>query len=396
VSDPERLPLRKFTAPEYVLGTGSSTLVGSYASKFGASKAMVVSDRGVAAAGLEARALESLGAVGIETVSFISVSPNPRDSEARRGAALFRDAGCDAIVAVGGGSPMDCAKAIGLMAANGRDVLDFEGVDAVPLPGPPLICVPTTAGTAADLSQFAIINAVERRVKIAIVSKKAIPDVSLIDPETTVTMESGLTAATGMDALTHAVEAYVSTAASVVTDLNAREAIRLVARFLPRAVADGEDREARNGMMLASTLAGLAFSNAGLGAVHSLAHALGGELDLPHGLCNALLLGSTSDYNFEAAPERYADVVAALADGFSLRGRAYRPYGDRASVRPMLAEMICGLREEVGLSAGLRAHGLTEGVIPILARAAFRDACLATNPKKPSIADLEDLYGLSL
>lgn len=390
------MPLRKFTAPEYVIGTGSTSLVGSYAAKFGAVKALIVSDLGVEAAGIESHVAESLRSVGIESVPFDSVSPNPRDVEVRRGAALYAESGCDVIIAVGGGSPMDCAKAVGLMATNNRDVLEFEGIDAVPLPGPPLICVPTTAGTAADISQFAIINAVERRVKIAIVSKKAIPDVALIDPENTVSMPSELTAATGMDALTHAVEAYVSTAASVVTDLNALEAVRLVARFLPRAVKDGEDREARNGMTLASTLAGLAFSNAGLGAVHSLAHALGGELDLPHGLCNALLLGTTAEFNFDFAPQRYADVVSALAEGFSRRGSVYSARRDLDSIRSMLTDMIENLRAETGLSAGLSVHGLSMPVIPVLARAAFHDACLATNPRKPTVSDLEDLYASAL
>lgn len=391
-----RLPLRKFTAPEYVLGTGASSLVGTYAAKFGATKVLVVSDAGVSAVGLEGRAEESLAAVGVASLAFTSVSPNPRDAEVRRGADLYRSAGCDAIVAVGGGSPMDCAKAIGLMATNERDVLEFEGVDAVPLPGPPLICVPTTAGTAADISQFAIINALERRVKIAIVSKKAIPDVALIDPETTVSMPAALTAATGMDALTHAVEAYVSTAASVVTDLNALEAVRLISRFLPRAVKDGEDREARNGMTLASTLAGLAFSNAGLGAVHSLAHPLGGALDLPHGICNALLLGAAADYNFDFASARYADVVSALAEGFSRRGSIYNARRDLDSIRSILADMIENLRNEIGLEAGLGAHGLSPDNIPELALSAYQDACLATNPRKPTVADLEDLYEAAL
>ncbi len=391
-----RLPLRKFTAPEYVLGTGASRLAGSYAAKFGALKALVVSDRGVAEAGIEPAIEESLIAVGIEPVPFLEVSPNPREDEVRRGAALYLYSGCDSIVAVGGGSPMDCAKAIGLMATNGMDVLEFEGVDSVPLPGPPLICIPTTAGTAADLSQFAIINDTSRSTKFAIVSKKAIPDAALIDPETTVSMPADLTASTGMDALTHAVEAYVSTAASRVTDLNALEAIRLAARWLPRAVSDGGDREARNGMTLASSLAGLAFSNAGLGVVHSLAHALGGLLDLPHGLCNALLVGAASDYNFVAAPQRYADIVDALSEGFGGRGKRIPLRGDAASARGILSDLILSLRAEVGLSGGLGTRGLSPSFIPALARSAFLDACLATNPRKPSVADLEALYAAAL
>lgn len=406
-----RLPLRKFTAPEYVLGTGASALVGSYARKFGAGKVLVVSDAGLERAGLLDKVVSRLEGVGIKCERFDSVSPNPRDAEARKGAERYLSSGCDAVVAVGGGSPMDCAKAIGLMATNGRDVLDFEGVDAVPLPGPPLICVPTTSGTSADISQFAIINAAERGTKIAIVSKKAIPDVALIDPECTVTMPPDLTAATGMDALTHAMEAFVSTAASPVTDLNALEAISLVAEFLPRAVRDGEDREARNGMTLASLHAGLAFSNASLGAVHALAHALGGALDLPHGLCNALLLGSVVDYNFDQVPMRYERAACAMAAGFARRSAngspgSFEPRGysficDDSEerfpvVRRELLDMIAQLRTETGLSSGLGSHGLYLELIPRIAEKAYRDACLATNPRKPTVSELENLYARSL
>lgn len=390
-----RLPLRKFTAPEYVLGTGALDLVGSYVHKFGAARVLVVSDDGLERVGLVDRVCASLNALGIQPIRFVSVSPNPRDTQVRSGAALYRESACDAVVAVGGGSPMDCAKAIGLMATNGRDVLDFEGVDAVPLPGPPLVCVPTTAGTAADISQFSIINATTRGTKIAIVSKKAIPDVALIDPECTVSMPPELTAATGMDALTHAIEAFVSTASSPVTDLNALKAVELVAEFLPRAVADGGDREARNGMTLASLLAGLAFSNAGLGAVHSLAHALGGALDLPHGLCNALLLAEVCAYNFPEAPERYERLSLALRAGRTRR-KASGAAGGAGSPESALLDLIRELRAETGLSAGLGSHGLGAELIPSMARKAYLDACLATNPRKPTVAELEGLYAAAL
>jgi alcohol dehydrogenase class IV len=296
---------------------------------------------------------------------------------------------------------MDCAKAIGLMSSNERDVLDFEGVDEVALPGPPLVCVPTTAGTAADVSQFAIINATQRKTKIAIVSKKAIPDAALIDPAVTVTMDAGLTAATGMDALTHAMEAYVSKASSPITDLDALEAIRLVARFLQRAVADGTDREAREGMMLASLLAGLAFSNAGLGIVHAMAHALGGELDLPHGLCNALLLEASVRFNFSAAVDRYRKTAIALADGIAGRFSDLSPTAairidSNESVRSELSSLLLRLRAEVGLSGGLGAYGLTGDAIHAIAHKAYWDSCLATNPREVEPADLEAIYAETL
>lgn len=383
-------PLRKFAAPEFVLGSGASGLTGSYAANFGASRAFLATDPGVAAAGHAGRVRASLEAAGIECETFSGISANPRDAEVRLGASALALTGCDLVVAVGGGSVMDCAKAISLMVANRRDVLEFEGIDRVRLPGLPLICVPTTAGTAADISQFAIINATARRTKIAVVSKKAIPDVALVDPELTATMDAELTAATGMDALSHAVEAYASTASSPVTDVHALEATRLASRWLARAVRDGGDMEARIGMTRASLFAGLAFSNAGLGAVHALAHALGGELDLPHGLCNALLLGAVVDYNFEAAPQRYGDLAAALAGEGNLAARS------RSDPRRALGEALAALRAQVGLGAGLASRGLVPGQIPALARKALADACLATNPRRPTLADLEALLERSL
>ncbi len=395
--------LRKFTAPEFVFGSGAASLVGAYIAKFGAARVLLVSDPGVAAAGHASSAADRIRGAGVACESFEGVTPNPRDKDVRTGAREYARHGCDAIVAVGGGSVIDCAKAIGLMAANDLDVLDFEGVDAVPLPGPPLVCVPTTAGTAADISQFAIINATMRRTKLAIVSKKAIPDAALIDPDTTVTMDAELTAATGMDALTHAIEAYVSTASSAVTDLHALESMRLVAEFLSRAVADGEDREARNGMMLASLFAGLAFSNAGLGIVHALAHALGGELDLPHGLCNALLLESAIGFNFDHAASRYGTVFRALQAGFSRRngggadpeGAPETPGSQRSSRADLLAALK-RIRLEAGLDRTLADLGLSAEKLPSLAANAYRDPCLATNPRYPSLADLEAIYAGSL
>lgn len=192
---------------------------------------------------------------------------------------------------------IDCAKGIGVASTNRKHMLEFKGVDHVPIPGPPFIAIPSTAGTSADVSQFAIINDTDRRCKFAIISKSVVPDVALIDPTTTTTMDPYLTACTGMDALVHAIEAFVSTAHSPLFDIHALEAIRLVCKHLPFAIRNPQDAEARGGMMLASLEAGLAFSNASLGAVHAMAHSLGGYLDLPHGECNVLLLDHVVAFN---------------------------------------------------------------------------------------------------
>jgi len=301
------------------------------------------------------------------------------------GADVFRKEQCDAIVAVGGGSPMDCAKAIGIVCTNDRHVLEFEGVDNVEHPGPPLICIPTTAGTAADISQFCIINNTQRKVKIAIVSKTMVPDAALIDPTLTMTMGEELTAHTGLDALTHAVEAFASNASSAVTDLNAMEAVRLVNRHLLAAVEQPDNLNARTGMMLASTYAGLAFSNAILGAVHAMSHSLGGLLDLPHGLCNAILLDHVVAYNFDAEPEKYGHLGAALG--------ADIPEGTPLDeIRDKTLGAFRALKQSVGVRDTLCEVGMTADDLPLLADNALADACMLTNPRQPCAEEIMEIY----
>ena len=289
---------------------------------------------------------------------------------------------------MGGGSPIDCAKGIGIVSSNRQPILEFEGVDKVEIPGPPLICIPTTAGTSADVSQFAIITDRQRRVKIAIISKAVVPEVALIDPVTTTTMDAALTACTGLDALVHAFEAFVSTAQSPITDLHALEAIRLVTAHLPTAIANPADLKARSPMMLASLHAGLAFSNASLGLVHAMAHSLGGWLDFPHGEANALLLDHVVSFNFDAVPERYRRIGVAM--GLELEGTP------PAEVKAALIGAVQRLRTAAGISHTLGQKGVRADDIPHLATAALRDACLATNPRQPRQRDIETIYAKAL
>jgi alcohol dehydrogenase class IV len=320
-------------------------------------------------------------------VVFQDVTPNPKDHEVAAGVRRYRENGCDIILAIGGGSPMDCAKGIGIAHANDMDVLDFEGVDEVPTPGPPLICIPTTAGTSADISQFAIVNDTARQVKIAIISKTVVPDVALIDPETTTTMPAELTAATGLDALVHAIEAYVSNASSPITDLNALAAIPLLAGNLVPVIENPRHMASRNNMMLGSLLAGLAFSNASLGLVHAMAHSLGGLLGLPHGMCNALLLDHVIDFNYLFAAERYDRVGLAMGVDMS---------GNTEKRKDALLQAIVALRERAGIRTSIGALGVTRADIHQLAVNAFDDPCLATNPGKASVQDIEELYEKAL
>ncbi|MFH0780355.1 MAG: alcohol dehydrogenase-like regulatory protein ErcA [Pseudomonadota bacterium] len=382
------MELRKFVAPEFIIGSGAMQMVGRYSTNFGAKKILIVSDQGVIDAGWTGKARDLLTKEGIDSVVFAAISPNPRDTEVMAGADFYHQEHCDVIVAIGGGSPMDCAKGIGIVTTNRQNILDMEGIDNVPIPGPPLICIPTTSGTSADVSQFAIINDTSEKKKIAIISKTVVPDVALIDPMTTLSMSPYLTACTGMDALVHAVEAYVSTANSPLLDLYALEAVRLVCINLPKVLIKPTDLELREKMTLASLQAGLAFSNASLGAVHAMAHSLGGLLDLPHGECNALLLDHVVNYNFPNAVERYGKIGEAM-------GLEIRHLSVRDTVKS-ITNKIRHLKRDVGITKTLGQQGATLADIPTLARKALKDPCMVTNPRTPNQRDIEVIYEKAL
>lgn len=380
------LNLRKFIAPEIVYGPGALQLAGHHAKNFGATKVLIVSDPGVRLAGWTGKVESSLKEEHIDFAVFSEVTPNPKDREVMRGAEYYRSQACDLILAVGGGSPMDCAKGIGIVVGNNRDILSFEGVDEVPQPGPPLIFIPTTAGTSADVSQFCIISDSGRGVKIAIVSKMVMPDIAIVDPETTLTMDRPLTAATGMDALCHAFEAYVSTAGSTLTDMTALEATRLIWDNLPGAYQEPENPQFRDRMMMASLMAGLAFSNASLGLVHAMAHSLGGAFDLAHGECNALLLEKVVRFNYEAVPDKYR----RLAEAMSLETGSGTL--DPARSRSSLIEGIAALRRRLGIIWRLSDSGVRENDLARLAQFAGQDPCLSTNPRSASPAQIEAIF----
>jgi alcohol dehydrogenase class IV len=381
--------LRKFVAPEFIFGIGARLQAGRYARNMGASTVLVVSDPGVIAAGWTAQVMDCLKEEGVETVLFSGVTPNPKDHEVMQGAASYHEADCDAIVAVGGGSTIDCAKGIAIVVANGGHILDYVGVDTVSEPGPPLICIPTTAGTAADVSQFAIIVDTHNRNKIAIITKAIVPDLSLIDPATTTTMDPFLTACTGIDALTHAIEATVSNAHSAITDLHALKAIELVKENLELVVLHPDNMAAREGMTLGCLEAGLAFSNASLGAVHAMAHSLGGYFDLPHGECNAMILPHVMEFNLPASGDQFRKIMKAMA----LDSNGSKTLNE---MRQQILQEVNRLRRVVGVQATLSDHGVHRTDIGELAVKALRDPCLVTNPRAVQRRDLEVLYEESL
>jgi alcohol dehydrogenase class IV len=380
--------LRKFVAPEYIFGVGARSLAGRYAKNLGGHKALVVSDPGVVAAGWTKDVTDSLGEAGLPYVLFTGVSPNPKVQEVMAGAELYQAQNCNVLVAVGGGSPMDCAKGIGIVSSNRQNILDFEGVDKVRMPMPPLICIPTTGGTSADVSQFAIISNPLEKIKFAIISKSVVPDLSLIDPLTLTTMDPFLSACTGLDALTHGIEAFVSNASSPMTDLHALEAIRLVTDNLVDSIKNPQDVELRTRVMQGSLQAGLAFSNAILGAAHAMAHSLGGERDVPHGECNSILLDHVIEFNLPASPERFERIAQAM--GLDLRGM------DVQTKKKALLEKVREIKKAAGVNQVLKDVGISRADVPVLSKKALHDPCLITNPRKATQRDLEVIYEESL
>ncbi len=379
------LEVRKFVAPEFIFGVGAIELVAQYVKNLGGTKVLLVTDPGLIEAGWAGKVQSILHENNIAFTIFSDVTPNPKDYEVDAGVEVYRQSRCDFIVAVGGGSVIDCAKGIGIVHANQQSIRSFEGVDEVPQPGPAIICIPTTAGTSADVSQFAIINNTQNKYKMAIVSKLIVPDVALIDPQTTLTMPAGLTAKTGMDALVHAFESYVSNASSAITDLHALEAVKIIACTLPQAVHDLQDIEHRTNMMLASLMAGLAFSNASLGLVHAMAHSLGGLKDLPHGECNAILLKHVVGFNFDHAVDKYTRMAKAM--GVEIQGAN----GDQ--VKQALLDHIDVFTQTVGITETLGVLGIRQEIIPALAEYAIKDACVVTNPRSVEYEDVIRLYG---
>ncbi len=368
-----------------LMGVGSYKDIGLQVKTLGGRKPLVVTDKGIVAAGLIEKITECVQAqAGVECVVFDGTQPNPTDKNVEAGLAVYKENKCDMIISVGGGSPHDCGKGIGLVASNGGEICDFEGLDKSTKPMPPFIAVNTTAGTASEMTRFCIITDTSRKVKMAIVDWRCTPNVAINDPLMMAGMPPALTAATGMDALTHAVEAYVSTMATPVTDACALQAISLIAENLRPAVADGSNMVARDAMAYAEFLAGMAFNNASLGHVHAMAHQLGGFYDLPHGICNAILLPHVERFNMIARLERFGDIASAL--GENIEG-----LGDRDAAEVAL-DAITILASDVGIPSGLAELGVKTEDLEVMATNAQKDACGLTNPRRPSLDDVIQIY----
>ena len=368
-----------------LMGVGAHKEIGNQIKVLGGTKPFICTDKGITAAGIADQVAAVIKAeCEVEPVIYDGTHPNPTDNNVHEGYDKYKASGCDLIVSLGGGSAHDCGKGIGIIATNGGNIRDYEGVDKSSSAMPPFIAVNTTAGTASEMTRFCIITDTSRKVKMAIVDWRVTPNVAIDDPLLMVGMPPALTAATGMDALTHAVEAYVSTAATPVTDACALKAIELVAGYLRAAVANGQDMEARDKMCYAQYLAGMAFNNASLGHVHAMAHQLGGFYDLPHGVCNAILLPHVSRFNLIAKMGRFANIAVAM--GENIDGLSTRAAADKA------LEAIGTLSADIGIPSGLKELGVSKDDLPIMAENAQKDACGLTNPRCPTLEDVIDIY----
>lgn len=379
----------KFTMPGMsLMGSGSLQDAGQEIRKLQYKKALIVTDKPLVDIGIAATVTDMLDKEGIASVIYNGTRPNPTVTNVNEGLELYRQHACDCIISLGGGSPHDCAKGVALLATNNGTIEDYEGVDRSLLPAAPLVAINTTAGTASEMTKFCIITDEVRHVKMAIVDKHTTPLIAVNDPQLMMAMPKSLTAATGMDALTHSIEAYVSTDATPITDACALKAIELIRDYLVRAVDNGQDEEAREQMAYAEFLAGMAFNNAGLGYVHAMAHQLGGFYDLPHGVCNAILLPHVERYNATAAAARLTIIARTLGETVD---ESQPEQGAELAI-----QAIEKLAVRVGIPAGLEQLGVKRDDFDTLAANAMKDACGVTNPIQPSKDDVINMFASAM
>ncbi|UMZ74192.1 iron-containing alcohol dehydrogenase [Natranaerofaba carboxydovora] len=367
-----------------LMGPGTFNQAGERMKSLNCKKALIVTDKGIKDLGMADELKEVIKKEGLEAVVYADTAPNPTDKNVAEGEKMFKDENCDIVVSLGGGSSHDCGKGVRIVASNGGNIRDYEGLDQSEKADVPMIAINTTAGTASEMTRFCIITDTERKIKMAIVDWRTTPDVSINDPLTMMKKPPQLTAATGMDALTHAVEGYVSVDHTPVTDAVALKAIRLISENLRTAVANGDDFEARDNMAYAQFLAGMAFNNAGLGFVHAMAHQLGGFYDLPHGVCNAILLPHVESFNLIASPERFKNIAEAM-------GENVEGLSDREAAEVAL-EAIKTLSVDIGIPEGLEELGVKEKDVQIMAENAMKDVCSLANPRKAKLEDIVEIF----
>ncbi len=373
------------TAETLVTGSGSISKIGEEAKKLNATKVIIITDKVIRQTGLLSKVINPLEEAGLATDIIDDVVPEPPFENLEQMITQIEGKGYDLLVGVGGGSALDIAKVLSIMLTNSEDVRDLVGIEKVKNPGVPTILVPTTSGTGSEVTYNAIFTDIRDKVKKGIVSPYLLPKVAIVDPELTLTVPPSVTAATGMDALVHAVESYTAIRAGELTDGIALQAIKLISRSLRKAVYNGKDLKAREDMAMGSLLAGISLGNAGVGAVHALAYPLGGKFKVPHGVANSLLLPFVMKYNAVADLEKFAEVAKAMGenvDGLSLREAA-----DHA------VQALAQLSKDVGIPSSLKEVGVTASDISDLAEEASKiDRLLNNNPRWLTVKEIKKIY----
>ena len=364
-------------------GSGAIQEIATEAKAHGFKKALVCSDPDLIKFGVTAKVTDILDKNGLEYEIYSEIKPNPTIDNVKHGVETFKKSGADYLIAIGGGSSMDTSKAIGIIIANPEfeDVRSLEGVAPTKKPCVPIIAVPTTAGTAAEVTINYVITDVERKRKFVCVDPHDMPIIAIVDPDMMSSMPKGLTASTGMDALTHAIEGYTTKAAWEMTDMFHLKAIEIIARSLRSAVAN--EKEGREGMALGEYIAGMGFSNVGLGIAHSMAHTLGAVYDTPHGVACAMMLPIVMEYNADCTGEKYREIARAMGvkgvDDMSVE-----------EYRKATIDAVAQLSVDVGIPTKLEA--IKEDDLDFLAESAHADACAPGNPKDASVEDLKALF----
>lgn len=375
----------KFFMPAIsLMGADCLKDAGDQVGELGFKKALIVTDKVLGQIGIVKKVTDVLDNKNIEYAIYDETKPNPTVKNVNDGLALLKEKECDFVISLGGGSAHDCAKGIALLATNGGEIKDYEGVDKSKKPQLPMVGINTTAGTGSEMTLFAIITDEERHIKMALVDKHLTPIIAVNDPMLMLAMPKSLTAATGMDALTHAIEAYVSTSATPITDACAEKAIELISNYLVNAVENGQDVEARDMMAYAEYLAGMEFNNASLGYVHAMAHQLGGFYNLPHGVCNAILLPHVQEYNKATSASRLAKIAKIM--GGNIEGLTDEQGAD------LCIDMIKSLSQTIGIPEGLGVLGVKESDFETLATNALNDACSLTNPRKGNLEEVIAIF----
>lgn len=354
--------------------------------RIGKSKVLIVTDKGLLQFGVAKMVTDVLDQAGLSYEIFSEVKPNPTVSNVKAGIDAFKNAQADILVAIGGGSSIDTAKAIGIVIANPdfSDIVSLEGCAPTKNKSVPIIALPTTAGTAAETTINYVIIDEEKQKKMVCVDPNDIPAVAIIDAELMYSLPKGLTAATGMDALTHAIEGYITKGAWELSDMFEIEAIRMISRYLPVAVADPKNPEGRNGMAVAQYVAGMAFSNVGLGLVHGMAHPLGALFDIPHGVANAVLLPTVMEFNMPCCIAKYRRIAEAMGVDTAAMN------DDEAA--QAACDAVKQLSQTVGIPATLTELGITENDIPALTAQALEDVCTPGNPRPVTGEDVTGIY----